>query len=76
MRAREPLASIVWSPIVTLSWAARLSEAYGIPHVVYHARHLSPFDNADSVGVISGVASTSVVALLLLWLERSRVAKT
>jgi hypothetical protein len=67
------LVTLARSTVVAsaLAWLA-----YGIPHVVYHARHLSPFDNADSVGVISGVASTSVVALLLLWLERSRVAKT
>jgi hypothetical protein len=42
---------------------------------VYHARHLDVFDTAEAVAVIGGVASTSVVALLLLWLERSRVAR-
>ena len=48
--------------------------AYGIPHVIYHARHLGVFDSAESVAVIASVSSTSVVALVVLWLERSRVA--
>jgi hypothetical protein len=49
--------------------------AYGIPHVVYHARHLGPFDDAEAIAVIGSVASTSVVALAVLWLERSRVGR-
>ena len=49
--------------------------AYGIPHVIYHSRHLGVFDGAEGVAVIASVSSTSVVALAVLWLERSRVAR-
>ena len=49
--------------------------AYGIPHVIYHARHLGVFDGAEGVAVIASVSSTSAVALAVLWLERSRVAR-
>jgi hypothetical protein len=50
--------------------------AYGIPHVIYHARHLGVFDTGEATAVIGSVASTSVVALAVLWLERSRGAQT
>jgi hypothetical protein len=46
--------------------------AYGVPHFVYHARHLGPFDATESFGVLAGVGSGSALALALLWLERSR----
>jgi hypothetical protein len=46
---------------------------YGVPHFVYHARHLGPFDGTQGIAVLSSVASTSVVALVILWLERARV---
>lgn len=49
--------------------------AYGIPHVIYHARHLGAFDTGEAMAVIGSVASTSVVALAVLWLERSRGAQ-
>jgi hypothetical protein len=45
---------------------------YGVPHFVYHARHLGPFDATQAVGVLAGVGATSVMALVVLWLERSR----
>ncbi len=67
------LVTLARSTIVAagLAWLA-----YGLPHVIYHARHLDVFDSAESVAVIASVSSTSVVALLLLWLERSRAART
>ena len=66
------LVTLARSTIVAagLAWLA-----YGLPHVIYHARHLDVFDSADAVAVIAGVSSTSVIALVLLWLERSRVAR-
>jgi hypothetical protein len=66
------LVSLSRSTIVAaaLAWLA-----YGIPHVVYHARHLGVFDSAEAVAVIASVSSTSVVALAVLWLERSRVVR-
>ena len=73
------LVAVTVCAFVTLSRGTILATAlawlaYGIPHVVYHARHLDVFDTAEAVAVIGGVASTSVVALLLVWLERSRGA--
>jgi hypothetical protein len=54
----------------TLGWLA-----YGVPHLVYHARHLGPFDATQAVAVLASVGSTSVLALLVLALERTRVAQ-
>jgi hypothetical protein len=64
------LVSLARSTVVAaaLGWLV-----YGVPHFVYHARHLGPFDGTDSVAVLASVASTSVLALVILWLERSRV---
>jgi hypothetical protein len=63
------LVSLARSTVVAaaLGWLV-----YGVPHFVYHARHLGPFDGTDGVAVLASVASTSVLALLILWLERSR----
>lgn len=74
------LAILSVCALVTLARATIVASAlawlaYGLPHVIYHARHLDVFDGAEAVAVISGVASTSVVAVVLLWLERSRVAR-
>jgi hypothetical protein len=64
------LTTLARSTIVAsvLAWLA-----YGLPHFVYHARHLGPFDGAQSIAVLGSVGSTSMVALAVLWLERSRV---
>ena len=64
------LVSLARSTVVAagLAWLA-----YGLPHFVYHARHLGPFDGTESVAVLTSVASTSLAALVILWLERARV---
>jgi hypothetical protein len=54
----------------TLAWLA-----YGVPHFVYHARHLGPFDATQAVAVLTSVGSTSVLALVVLALERTRAAQ-
>ena len=74
------LAAVTVCALLTLSRPAIIASAlgwlaYGIPHVIYHARHLGVFDGAEGVAVIASVSSTSVVALAVLWLERSRVAR-
>jgi hypothetical protein len=63
------LVTLARSTIVAsaLAWLA-----YGLPHFVYHARHLGPFDGTQALAVLGSVGSTSVVALAALWLERSR----
>jgi hypothetical protein len=45
---------------------------YGVPHFVYHARHLAPFDGTQSVAVLASVGSTSAIALLVIWRDRDR----
>ncbi|MDQ1533369.1 MAG: hypothetical protein QOF28_1130 [Actinomycetota bacterium] len=74
------LAAVTVCALLTLSRPTILAAAlgwlvYGIPHVIYHARHLDVFDSAEGVAVIASVSSTSVVALAVVWLERSRVAR-
>jgi hypothetical protein len=74
------LAAVTVCALLTLSRPTILAStlgwlAYGVPHVIYHARHLGVFDGAEGVAVIASVSSTSVVALAVLWLERSRVAR-
>jgi hypothetical protein len=74
------LAAVTVCALLTLSRPTILASAlswlaYGVPHVIYHARHLGVFDSAEGVAVIASVSSTSVVALAVLWLERSRVAR-
>ena len=65
------LVTLARSTIVasTLAWLA-----YGVPHFVYHARHLGPFDATQAIAVLGSVGSTSAVALVVLWLERARSA--
>ncbi|HEX4492188.1 MAG TPA: hypothetical protein VH914_13350 [Acidimicrobiia bacterium] len=64
------LVSLARSTIVaaSLGWLV-----YGVPHFVYHARHLGPFDGTQSVALLASLASTSVLGLLILWLERARL---
>ena len=57
---------------VTLSRAAVLAAggawlAYGIPHLVYHLRHLDPLDGADTFAVPFTLALNVVVAGLVVW---------
>jgi hypothetical protein len=65
------LVSLARSTVVAsaLAWLA-----YGVPHFVYHARHLGPFDGTQAVAVLASVGSTSVLALAVLWLEHARPA--
>jgi len=39
---------------------------YGVPHLVYHVRHLGPFDGIDKASIPVGLALAVVSALLLL----------
>jgi hypothetical protein len=71
------LAVLAVCALVTLARSTIVAAAlawfvYGVPHFVYHARRLAPFDGAESVALLGSLSTTTVVALLLLWLERSR----
>jgi hypothetical protein len=39
---------------------------YGVPHLVYHVRHLDPFRGFDKTSIPAGLALVVVSALLLL----------
>src|SRR5689334_14001289 len=48
---------------------------YGVPHLVYHARHLAPFGGSDTTTIPVSLALAVVGALLLL-LPPRRAAET
>jgi hypothetical protein len=73
------LAVVTLCALVTLARSTIVASAlgwlaYGVPHFLYHARHLGPFDATQAVAVLTSVGSTSALALVVLALERSRVA--
>jgi len=73
------LAVVTLCALVTLARSTIVASAlawlaYGVPHFVYHARHLGPFDATQAIAVLGSVGSASVVALVVLWLERTRSA--
>jgi hypothetical protein len=41
--------------------------AYGVPHLVYHLRHLEPLANSDQFTVPLSLAITVVLAAVVLW---------
>ena len=57
---------------VTLSRAAVIAAggawlAYGLPHLVYHLRHLDVLDDADQLAVAFTLSLNVLVAALVLW---------
>ena len=66
------LAVVAVVAFVTLSRAAVLAAggawlAYGLPHLVYHLRHLEPLENADAVAVPVSLAASALLAAAVLW---------
>jgi hypothetical protein len=66
------LAVVAIVAFVTLSRTAVLAAggawlAYGIPHLVYHLRHLDPLEGADQIAVPVSLALSVVVAGLVVW---------
>jgi hypothetical protein len=37
---------------------------YGVPHLLYHATHLDPFDTGDSVAMLGSLGMAALAALL------------
>src|SRR5262249_12978625 len=66
------LAAVVWFVplVVRLGAGAWLVE--GIPHLVYHLRHLDPLASDARVSSIAGLAIVPVVALVILTLATDR----
>lgn len=66
------LAVVAIVAFVTLSRAAVLAAggawlAYGVPHLVYHLRHLDPLEGADRVAVPVSLFLSVVLGALVLW---------
>lgn len=49
--------------IRTAGWA---SLVFGLPHVIYHARHVDPLDVADAIGTVSLLALGTLAAVVLV----------
>jgi hypothetical protein len=66
------LAAVVWcTPLLTrLVAGAWLIE--GIPHLVYHLRHLGPLASDAKIASVAGLAIVPVVALVLLPMATDR----
>ena len=66
------LAVVAIVALVTLSRAAVLAAggawlAYGVPHLIYHLRHLDPLEGADQVAVPVSLFLSVVLGALVLW---------
>ena len=66
------LAVVAIIAFVTLSRAAVLAAggawlAYGVPHLVYHLRHLDVLDDADQLAVAFTLSLNVLVAALVVW---------
>jgi hypothetical protein len=66
------LALVALIALVTLRRVAVLMAGgawlvYGLPHLVYHLRHLEPLKDADQVSVPVTLALNVVVAALVVW---------
>jgi hypothetical protein len=60
------LAAVVWCTPLLARLVAGAWLVEGIPHLVYHLRHLDPLASDAKVGSIAGLAIVPVVALVLL----------
>ena len=56
---------------VAIAWLA-----WGVPHLVYHLRHLDMFSTGDKVGNVVTLAAVPVLAVIVLVLELRRPAET
>jgi hypothetical protein len=63
------VAALVWlsRPLVRATAVAWL--VYSVPHLVYHARHLDPFDTTDQVSMIASLVLAPLLGVALLVLS-------
>jgi hypothetical protein len=47
----------------------------GVPHLLYHATHLDPFDAADTVGMLAALGVAALAGLLAVAAPASRQAE-
>lgn len=73
------LAAVSIVALVTLGRAVVTAAAlawivYGVPHLVYHARHLDVYGTGDQVGTIGALILALVVPVVVLVADRRRTA--
>jgi hypothetical protein len=66
------LAAVVWCTPLLVRLVAGAWLVEGIPHLVYHLRHLDPLASDAKVSSIAGLAIVPVVALVLLAMATDR----
>jgi hypothetical protein len=66
------LAAVVWCTPLLVRLVAGAWLVEGIPHLVYHLRHLDPLASDAKVSSIAGLAIVPVVALVLLAIASDR----
>jgi hypothetical protein len=66
------LAAVVWCTPLLVRLVASAWLVEGIPHLVYHLRHLDPLASDAKVSTIAGLAIVPVVALVLLAMATDR----
>jgi hypothetical protein len=75
------LAAVTIVAAVTLARAVVIAAAlawllYGIPHLVYHARHIDVYDSGDKAAVLVALALSVVLPVVILVAESRRTAPT
>lgn len=56
-----------WHPVRELLIAVGLANlVYGVPHLIYHLRHLGVYDTADKIGNIGALSVALVLPVILL----------
>jgi uncharacterized protein DUF4345 len=56
-----------WRPIRELLIAVGLANiVYGVPHLIYHLRHLGVYDTSDKVGNVLSLSAALVLPAILL----------
>jgi hypothetical protein len=73
------LAAVTIVAAVTLGRAVVIAAAlawllYGVPHLVYHARHLDVYDSADKPAVLAALVLSVVLPIVILVAESRRRA--
>jgi len=73
------LAAVTIVAAVTLARAVVIAAAlawllYGVPHLVYHARHIDVYDSGDKAAVLVALALSVVLPVVILVAESRRAA--
>jgi hypothetical protein len=66
------LAALIWLTPRLIQVAAVAYLVAAIPHELYHATHLDPFETSDKVGQLVGLAVVIVVSIALLVTDGTR----